>query len=190
MTHVTKETEKENASKEEDDLDYEELRAYELGFHIDAELPKQKVKELFQSLKKSIESVGTVISVGEPHRTTLAYTISLMEHSGRHDFSSSFFGWIAYDANGPAHTKIMEIVKGQSDIFRYIDLRTTKEEAQHAATQHEERYRHESKESVSKSVSNGEAIGKVQPAEYPKEQKEQTKESKEKLDVAIENAIT
>ena len=186
MTRVTKETGKENTPKEEDDLEHTELRAYELGFHIDTELPKQKVKDLFQNLKKSIEDVGTVISVGEPHRITLAYTISLMEHSGRHDFSTSFFGWIAYDANGPAHIKIMEMVKERSDIFRYIDIRTTKEEAQHAATQHEERYRHESKESVS----NEEIVEKVRPTEYPKEQEEQTKESKEKLDVAIANAIT
>ncbi len=179
MARVTKDTKKENVSNEEHDLNHAEPRVYELGFHIDPELPKQKVKELFQSIKKNIEGVGTIIAVGEPHRITLAYTISLMEHSGRHDFSATFFGWIAYSSDGVVHSQIIDMIKEQGDIFRYIDIRTTKEEAQHAATQHEERYRREQKEGVQQEEKTDE---EHTPA--------RTQESKEKLDVAIENAIT
>ncbi len=176
MIRVAKSTQKE-VSTEENEVNNSEPRVYELGFHIDPDLPKQKVKELFQAIKDSIGKVGTVIAVGEPHRLALAYTISRMEREGRHDFSSAFFAWIAYQANVEAHEQVIEMIKEHNDVFRHIDIGTTKEIAEHAAIQHEEWYRH----SQNQDEQAGRDVEKVQvPA----------KESKEKLDVAIENATT
>ena len=175
MVHVTKDTKKENVSNEEHDLDHAEPRVYELGFHIDPDLPKQKIKELFQNIKNNIANEGTVITIGEPHRLRLAYTISRMERTGRHDFSSAFFGWVAYQSDGEAHARIIDMIKEHNDIFRYIDIRTTKEATEHAAIQHEEWYRHAQKQDSQEE----EKMDGVQVC---------VNESKEKLDVAIENA--
>lgn len=173
MTQVTKDTQNE-VSNEESNTDSDETRVYELGFNIDPDLPKQKVKELFQSIKTSISDGGTVIVVGEPHRLQLAYTISRMERAGRHDFSSAFFGWVAYQADEEAHAHIMEMIKEHNDVFRYIDIRTTIDAVKHAAIQHEELYYRTQKQDV---PDDGDT------------EKVQAQESNKKLDTAIENAI-
>ncbi len=175
MIRIIKDATKE-VSGEESDANHSESRVYELGFHIDPDLPKQKVKELFQGIKNSIADAGTVIAIGEPHRLQLAYTISRMERTGRHDFSSAFFGWVVYQSDGEAHTRVMDMIKEHNDVFRYIDVRTTKEAGEHAAVQHEEWQRRSQKQDVQDE-------GKTEEVQV------RTQESKEKLDTAIENAI-
>lgn len=119
------------------DADHAEKRVYELGFHIDADLPAEEAKKTYQGIRAAIAGKGAVIAEGEPQKIPLAYTISRSEPSGRRDFDSSYFAWIAYEADGTGHQSITETAKEESRIFRFIDLRTTKEEAQHAAEMHE-----------------------------------------------------
>lgn len=119
------------------DADHAELRVYELGFHIDADLPAEEAKKTYQGIRSAIAGAGTVVAEGEPQKIPLAYTISRTEPSGRRDFDSSFFAWIAYETNGAGHEAIVEAAKEESRIFRFIDIRTTKEEAQHSAEMHE-----------------------------------------------------
>lgn len=119
------------------DADHAENRVYELGFHIDADLPAEEAKKTYQGIRSAIAEKGAVVAEGEPQKIPLAYTVSRSEPSGRRDFDSSFFAWIAYEADGASHQAIVEAAKEESRIFRFIDLRTTKEEAQHAAEMHE-----------------------------------------------------
>ncbi|HQU07512.1 MAG: hypothetical protein B7X04_00245 [Parcubacteria group bacterium 21-54-25] len=118
-----------------------EPRVYELGFHIDPELSQEDVKKIFQKLKAVAAEAGTVVATGDPEKMPLAYTISRMEHTGRHDFSTTFFSWIAYEATGEAHDKVLETVRGEDHVFRFIDILTTKDAALHAAEQREMRMR-------------------------------------------------
>ena len=53
------------------------------------------------------------------------------------DFDSAFFCWIAYEADGAGHNDLVEFIKGQSNVIRYLDIRTTKDAAKHAAEMHE-----------------------------------------------------
>lgn len=172
----SKDTSKEKEiSAQDNDLQDAESRIYELGFHIDTGLSKQKVKELFQNIKQSIAKDATVIATGEPQHMELAYTISLMERTGRHDFPESFFGWIAYESIGSIHEQILDMMKNQNDIFRYIDLRTTKEAAEYSAFQHEEKYQN------------------TQRTTLPKEkkiEKKQERETEHKPNPVIENIAT
>ncbi len=117
--------------------DHAELRVYELGFHIDAELPAEEAKKAYQAVRSSAEKAGSIVAEGEPRKIQLAYTISRSETAGRRDFSASYFAWVAYEADGAGHEAIIEGIKGDARIFRFIDLRTTKEEAQHAAEMHD-----------------------------------------------------
>lgn len=119
------------------DADHAEKRVYELGFHIDADLPAEEAKKTYQAVRSVIAGNGAVVAEGEPQKIPLAYTISRSEPSGRRDFDSSFFAWIAYEADGAGHQAVTDAAKEESRIFRFIDLRTTKEEAQHAAEMHE-----------------------------------------------------
>lgn len=114
-----------------------EPRVYELGFHLDPELPQEEVKASYQTIRSSIEAVGTIIAEGEPVKIPLAYTISRMETTGRRDFNSAFFCWIAYEADGAGHEKISEMAREDSRIVRFLDIRTTVDEAKHSAEMQE-----------------------------------------------------
>lgn len=123
--------------REEMDSDHKEPRVYELGFHIDPDLGTEEAKKLYQSVRAQIAGVGTVVAEGEPQKIPLAYTISRSETGGRHDFDASYFAWIAYETDGEGHDKVGEVARADKRIFRFLDIRTTKEEAQHAAEMHE-----------------------------------------------------
>lgn len=109
-----------------------EPRVYELGFHLDPELPVEGVKKAYQAVRGLIESKGTLIAEGEPQMVQLAYTISRQETAGRRDFSSAYFSWIAYEATPANHAEVVAGVGADKAVVRFIDLITTKEAARHA----------------------------------------------------------
>jgi ribosomal protein S6 len=117
----------------ENDADHAEMRVYELGFHIDPELPVEEAKKVYGALHAKIESVGSLVAEGEPQKIPLAYTISRGETAGRRDFDASFFAWIAYETDGAGHEAVVELVKSDMRVFRFLDIRTTKEAAKHSA---------------------------------------------------------
>lgn len=126
-------TEKISTEEEVLDTDHAEQRVYELGFHLDPELPDTEVKKTYQALRDLISSKGTVIAEGEPTKIPLAYTISRTETGhGRRDFDSSFFCWIAYETTGAGHQEVVTAAGEEKRIFRFLDLRTTKDEAKHS----------------------------------------------------------
>ncbi|HRH55792.1 MAG TPA: 30S ribosomal protein S6 [Candidatus Paceibacterota bacterium] len=112
-----------------------ETRIYELGFHIDPELPQEEVKKTYQALR---EKAGTIVAEGEPLKIPLAYTISRkIQGGGRRDFDTAYFAWFAYEAESAAHDALLETVQAEGRVIRFIDLRTSKDAAQHAAEMHE-----------------------------------------------------
>jgi ribosomal protein S6 len=125
----------EKISTEEEILedDHAEVRVYELGFHLDPELPETEVKKAYQAIRDVISGAGTVLAEGEPTKIPLAYTISRTETGvGRRDFDTAFFCWIAYEIDGAGHQAVTSAADAEKRIIRFIDLRTTKEEAKHS----------------------------------------------------------
>ncbi len=109
------------------------MRVYELGFHLDPELPTEEVKAAYQALRTLVEDQGAIVAEGEPFHVQLAYTISRQETTGRRDFNAAYFCWIAYEASIEAHDAVLEAAKEEKRIVRFIDLVTTKEAARHSA---------------------------------------------------------
>jgi ribosomal protein S6 len=118
---------------EEMDTEHTEQRVYELGFHIDSELTADDARKVYDGIKAVAEKAGTLIAEGEPRKIQLAYTVSRQETSGRKDFDTSNFSWIAYETDGAGHEAVVEAAKSDSRIFRFLDIRTTKDEARHSA---------------------------------------------------------
>lgn len=116
---------------------HNESRTYELGFHIDPELPQEEVKKTYQGIRDAIAKAGTLIAEGEPQKIPLAYTISRQEVGGRRDFTSAYFAWIAYDADVEGHAAVLELAQGEARIVRFLDIKTTKEAAKHAEEMHQ-----------------------------------------------------
>lgn len=116
---------------------YNESRVYELGFHLDPELPQEEAKKTYQAIREQIAANGQVVAEGEPQKVQLAYTISRSENHIRRDFDSAYFAWIAYEAETAGHATIQEVAKNEMRIIRFIDIRTDKDAAIHAAEMHE-----------------------------------------------------
>lgn len=123
------------STEQELETGYNESRVYELGFHIDPELPQEEVKKTYQSLR---EKASQLVAEGEPQKIPLAYTISQkVQGGGRRDFDTAYFAWFAYEADSAEHEAIVEAAKTEGRIIRFIDLRTDAETAKHAAEMHE-----------------------------------------------------
>jgi ribosomal protein S6 len=109
-----------------------EPRVYELGFHLDPELPSEEVKKAYEAIHDLIASKGSIVGEGNPQKIPLAYTISRQETTGRRDFDSAYFSWIAYEATPDAHRNIVSSVGEDKRLVRFLDVSTTKEAVRHA----------------------------------------------------------
>jgi len=117
--------------------DSAEARVYELSFHLDPELSESEAKRAYEALKEVAEKGGSIIATGEPEKFQLAYTISRTETTGRRDFDTSYFAWIAYEADGKGHDAVTEAAKEEKRIIRFLDIKTTKELAKYSAEMRE-----------------------------------------------------
>ena len=112
-------------------------RVYELGFHLDPELPIEEVKKAYQAIRTLITKKGTIVAEVQPEKIQLAYTISRQDVGSRRDFSSAYFSWIVYEMLATDHAEIVAAAQANKSIVRFIDLLTTKDEARHALEVHE-----------------------------------------------------
>jgi len=134
LTMARKDTEERDQEREENaDENHAEPRVYELGFHIDPELPSEEAKSVYEQIRDLIAKNGSIVAEGEPEKIQLAYTISCPGTGGRRDFGSAYFAWVAYEASGAGHTATVAAVGEERRIIRFLDVRTTKEAARHAA---------------------------------------------------------
>ena len=114
-----------------------ESRVYELGFHLDPELPLEEVKKIYKTFHTLIALKGAIVAEVEPEKIQLAYTISRQEVAGRRDFDSAYFSWIVYEMSAISHAEILAAVKADKHVVRFIDLVTTKDAARNALETHE-----------------------------------------------------
>lgn len=110
-----------------------EPRVYELGFHLDPNLPMEGVKAVYQEVRDMIAEKGVIVAEGEPIKIPLAYTISRIETAGRRDFDSAYFSWIVYESEPSSHAEVVTAAGANKNIVRFIDLLTTKDAARHSA---------------------------------------------------------
>ena len=153
---------------ESSENDGSEPRVYELGFHLDPELPIEEVKKAYQTIRELIMRSGTLVAEGGPEKIQLAYTISHQETSGRRDFNSAYFSWIVYEAPATGHAEIVTAANTDKRIVRLIDLLTTKDAARHAVEMRE------------LSLKTSERAGRVEDAEVV---------ASAELDAALEHIV-
>lgn len=114
-----------------------EPRVYELGFHLDPELPLDEVKKEHKAIRSLVSGAGSIVAEIEPEKIQLAYTISRQEVTGRRDFDTAYFAWIVYETLPAKHAEILSAMQANKHIVRFIDLLTMKEIARHALETHE-----------------------------------------------------
>jgi ribosomal protein S6 len=140
----------------------DQVRVYELAFHLDPELSETEAKKAYGALKEAAAEKGTVLYEGAPEKIQLAYTISRQEQAGRRDFDAAWFAWIAYEATGAAHDEVAEAVRAEKRIVRFLDIRTDREAAKHAAELQE--LREKAPDAPGERVSDAELDAAIQAA--------------------------
>ncbi len=125
------------STEQETEAGYNESRVYELGFHLDPELPVEEAKKSYQTLRDTVSEAGTIVAEGHPQKVQLAYTISRSVNHLRRDYDTAYFAWIAYEAEGAGHEAVLLRAREEANIIRFLDIRTEKDLVLHAAEMHE-----------------------------------------------------
>ena len=102
---------------------------YELAFHLLPTAAEEEVQKVFEELKALITKAGGDISDEEvPKNYELAYTIEKILDGRRHEFASSYFGWVRFRLDAEHAADVKEAADARQDVLRYIIVRLTKEE--------------------------------------------------------------
>jgi ribosomal protein S6 len=146
-----------------DEQDSSEVRVYELSFHLDPELSETEAEKAYDAIRNAAVAGGSLVAEGAPEKVQLAYTISRSDNAGRRDFDNAYFCWVAYEGDGACHEAALDAVKGEKRVIRFLDIRTTKDAAKHAAEMRE--MRHKMPEAGEEAVSDTELDAALETAE-------------------------
>jgi ribosomal protein S6 len=101
--------------------DGEELKLYELGYHLVPSLGEDDLALRVADLQKKIAALGGKIhSEGAPQSFTLAYTMHKMRAGKWDRYDSTFFGWTRFEATGESIPQLKEELDHKDELVRYI----------------------------------------------------------------------
>lgn len=167
----------------------ETITLYEIGIHLIPTL-EEKTQEVFDSMKKILEKNGaTITESSNPVLIPLAYTIVKNVESKNFKYDTASFGWIKFNLNTELVEKLKEELALQSDILRYVILKTEAE----STTQPEEILHildpSSDEEDVDESEEKAENTEESKEEDVEKEETKELEESKEEVSEEIEEAI-
>jgi ribosomal protein S6 len=103
-------------------------RTYELGFLLVPTTPETEVAAKVDALKAAIAAVsGEVLSTGGPEYIDLAYQIVKSVASKNYRYDQAYFGWMKFTAEPEALAALKKALDGNTDLIRYILIKTTVE---------------------------------------------------------------
>lgn len=118
----------------------DEVRSYELAFHILPTVAEGEVPETLSKIKAHISSQGGVIFDEEaPERIELVYPIVKHLEGKNRTFASSYFGWIRFRAEGEKISALEEELRTDTALLRHLLIKLRKEEEAHPFRYHEHR---------------------------------------------------
>ena len=105
---------------------------YEVGFLVNPDLSQQEAEQTVENIKKILEKNGaSVISEGEVVNIELAYQIVTKINSKNERFNEAYFSWIKFSVEEASQVEILkpELDKIKKDVFRYLLVKTDKDDA-------------------------------------------------------------
>ena len=118
----------EDIKTEDITLKDEELKIYELGYHLLPTITETEVSKEVDVIKSVIEKQGgVVISENAPKSMQLAYTIIRREGGKRHKFDRSYFGWIKFETSVDGVSELETILRENEQILRFLFINTVRE---------------------------------------------------------------
>ena len=110
----------------------DESQVYEVGFHILPTVPEEKVSEELSAIEDVIsKNGGSVIAQDLPKMRALAYDITKMIDTKYLSFSKAYFGWVKFEIEREAVSKIKNALDVNPNILRFIIVKTVKENTLH-----------------------------------------------------------
>jgi ribosomal protein S6 len=118
----------------------DEVTSYEFAFHILPTVAEGEVPETLSQIKAHITNNGGAIFDEEaPERIDLVYPIVKQLESKNRRFNSSYFGWIRFRLEGEKLAALLEELRGEANILRFLTIKLTKTEEAHPFRFHEHR---------------------------------------------------
>lgn len=115
-----------------------ETNSYELAFHILPTVAEGEVQGVFDGIKALITHDGGVLFDEEaPQRFELAYGVVKSAEGKNRTYTSAYFGWIRFTAEGEGILKMLEEISHDSNILRSILIKLSKTEEAHPFRFHE-----------------------------------------------------
>lgn len=114
----------------EENTKEQELRLYELGYHLLPTIAEEAVSEAAGLLKDSIlKHAGVVLSDQMPRMLTLAYSMPKIINEKRKYFDTALFGWIKFHMSPAGVLEFEHDLKQDKSILRFILIKTAQEKA-------------------------------------------------------------
>ena len=119
---------KESATADEKGENEEELKVYELGFHIIPSISVENVGAEFSKVKSLIEKEGGLfISEDFPKLRPLAYEISKTVKAIKNTYDKAYFSWIKFEALAEKVPEIKKAMDANDKVLRFLIIKTIKE---------------------------------------------------------------
>ena len=106
-----------------------EPQTYEVGYHIVSTVSEDALPKEVAKLTDIVKALGgTFVAEGFPVKTELAYMISKKFGTERHDFTSTYFGWVAFELSPDKINECKIQIEALQNVLRFIIIKTTKED--------------------------------------------------------------
>lgn len=104
------------------------LPVYEVSYLILPLVPVEQLQSKSTDLKKMLESLGgAIISDEDPVLIDLSYKMTKVIGTVHHKVDSGYFGWIKFELPIGLIEKVKKSLDGNDEIFRYLVIKTVKE---------------------------------------------------------------
>jgi ribosomal protein S6 len=115
-----------------------ETNSYELAFHILPTVAEGEVQGVFDGIKTLItHDGGTLFDEEAPERFELAYGVVKSTEGKNRTYTSAYFGWVRFKADGEGITKMLEELSHDGNILRSMLIKLSKTEEAHPFRFHE-----------------------------------------------------
>lgn len=108
----------------------DETRVYELGYLLVPQTPESSLEEKVKALSDvlTIEE-GEILSLGTPEYIDLAYPMHIKVRSTYSTYTQAYFGFIKFKQSPEALEIIKKSLDSDSDLIRYILVKTSPQNA-------------------------------------------------------------
>ncbi len=104
------------------------IKVYEIGYILISSLPKEKVEETTESLKKIlVDKGGNVLAMESPELIPLSYSMVKKIGTANHTFNEGYFGWFKFEMNTSEIESIRKAFEVYPEILRALTIITVKE---------------------------------------------------------------